>query len=123
MLGRFKDWKACLVVIGQTAHRLETNAHANFPLAENLAYQCIENGGRNMHMQIYLWLSGTILRQIQAPSSVSRERAESFLSIFRRTNADQKYHQWRQLTHLHITIARRRPSSLLRPSRVLRFPC
>ena len=46
--GRFKECKACLVVIGQTAHKLETNAHANFPMAENLAYQCVENGRRNM---------------------------------------------------------------------------
>ena len=42
---RFKEWKACLVEIGQTAHKLETNAHTNFPMAENLAYQCMENGG------------------------------------------------------------------------------
>ena len=31
--GRFKEWKACLVEIGQTAHKLETNARANFPMA------------------------------------------------------------------------------------------
>ena len=43
--GHFKEWKACLVEIGQTAHKLETNARANFPMAENLAYQCMENGG------------------------------------------------------------------------------
>ena len=42
---RFKEWKACLVEIGQTAHKLETNARANFPMAENLAYQCMKNGG------------------------------------------------------------------------------
>ena len=30
----------------QTARPLETNAHANFPMAENAAYQCMENGGR-----------------------------------------------------------------------------
>ena len=30
---RFKEWKACLVEIGQTAHKLETNARANFPMA------------------------------------------------------------------------------------------
>ena len=42
---RFKEWKACLVEIGQTAHKLETDARANFPMAENLAYQCMENGG------------------------------------------------------------------------------
>ena len=41
---RFNEWKACLVDIGQTAHKLETNARANFPMAENLAYQCMENG-------------------------------------------------------------------------------
>ena len=31
--------------IEQTASPLETNAHANFPMAENAAYQCLENGG------------------------------------------------------------------------------
>ena len=36
--GRFKEWKACLVEIGQTADKLETNARANFLMAENLAY-------------------------------------------------------------------------------------
>ena len=40
---RFKEWKACLVEIGQTAQRLETNTSAIFPKAENLAYQCMEN--------------------------------------------------------------------------------
>ena len=34
----FKEWKACLVEIVQTAHKLETNARANFPNAENVAY-------------------------------------------------------------------------------------
>ena len=31
--------------IEQTARPLETNAHANFLMAENAAYQCMENGG------------------------------------------------------------------------------
>ena len=31
--------------IEQTARPLETNAHANFPMAENVGYQCKENGG------------------------------------------------------------------------------
>ena len=30
--------------IEQTARPLETNAHANFPMVENAAYQCMENG-------------------------------------------------------------------------------
>ena len=30
--------------IEETARQLETNAHANFPMAENAAYQCMEDG-------------------------------------------------------------------------------
>ena len=52
--GRFKEWKACLVEIGQTAHKLETNARTNFPMAENLAYQCMENGGETCHTDIFV---------------------------------------------------------------------
>ena len=33
--GRFKEWKACLLEFGQTARKLETKAHANFPMAKN----------------------------------------------------------------------------------------
>ena len=40
---RFKEWKASLVETGLTTHKLETTARANFPMAENLAYQCMEN--------------------------------------------------------------------------------
>ena len=31
--------------IEETDRPLETNAHDNFPTAENAAYQCMENGG------------------------------------------------------------------------------
>ena len=52
---RFTEWKACLVEIGKTAHKLETNARANFPMAENLAYQCMENGGKKQaHADIFV---------------------------------------------------------------------
>ena len=44
-----------MVEIGQTAYKLETNARANFPMAENLAYQCMENEGRNMPTLIFFW--------------------------------------------------------------------
>ena len=37
--------ESLFVEIGQTAHKLKTNARANFTMAENLAYQCMENGG------------------------------------------------------------------------------
>ena len=37
--------------IEQTASPLETNAHANFSMTVNAAYQCMENGG-GKHAQI-----------------------------------------------------------------------
>ena len=41
--------------IEQTACPLETNAHANFPMAENPAYQCMENGGgKHAHIDIFV---------------------------------------------------------------------
>ena len=67
--GRFKEWKACLVEIGQTAHKLETNARANFPMAENLAYQCMENGVRNMPPLIFLLLTLAFRHNIERNSS------------------------------------------------------
>ena len=35
---------------------LETNAHANFPMAENAAYQCMENGG-GKHANINMFVA------------------------------------------------------------------
>ena len=66
---RFEEWKACLVEIGQTARKLETNARANFPMAENLAYQCMENGRRNMPTLIFLWLIVAFRLNIETNSS------------------------------------------------------
>ena len=41
--------------IEQTAHPLETNAHANFPMAENAAYQCMENGvEKHSHIDMFV---------------------------------------------------------------------
>ena len=52
---RFKEWKACLVEIEQTGHKLEKNARAIFPIAENLSYQCMENGGgKHTHADIFV---------------------------------------------------------------------
>ena len=67
--GRFKEWKVCLVEIGQTAHKLETNARAKFPMAANLAYQCMETGGRNMPRLILLWLTVAFRHNIETNSS------------------------------------------------------
>ena len=41
--------------IEQTARPLETNAHANFPMAENAAYKCMENGGgKHAHIDMFV---------------------------------------------------------------------
>ena len=41
--------------IEQTARPLETNADANFPLSENAAYQCMENGvGKHAHIDMFV---------------------------------------------------------------------
>ena len=66
--GCFKEWKACLVEIGQTAHKLETNA-VPISHAENLAYQFMENGGRNMPTLIFLWLTVAFRHNIETNSS------------------------------------------------------
>ena len=66
---RFKEWKASLVEIEQTAHKLETNARANFTMAENLVYQCMENGGRNRPTLIFLWLTVAFRHNIETNSS------------------------------------------------------
>ena len=67
--GRFKEWNACLVEIGQTAHKLETNAHATFHMEENLAYQCMQNGGRNMPTLMFMWLTVAFRYNIETNSS------------------------------------------------------
>ena len=44
-----------MVEIEQTARPLETNANANFPMAENAAYQCMENsGGKHAHFDMFV---------------------------------------------------------------------
>ena len=56
LLGRFKEWKACLVEIGQTAHKLETNARANLPMAEILIDISMygEWGEKHAHADIFV---------------------------------------------------------------------
>ena len=81
--------------IEQTARPLETNAHANFPMAENAAYQCMENGGgKHAHIDTFVAHCAyrVMLRKCQGPRWVPREHAECFLSIVGHTNAEQRYH-------------------------------
>ena len=104
--------------IEQTARLLETNAHVNFPMAENADYQCMENCGRkHTHIETFVAhcaSSGTMLRQSQRPRRVPSKHAECFLSIVHRTNAEQRYHLWGQLTLFYHKIVRRGPPSLYR---------
>ena len=44
------------------ARPLETNAHANFPMAENAAYQCMENGG-GKHANIDMFVAHCACRE------------------------------------------------------------
>ena len=67
--GRFNEWKARLMESGPTAQKLETNAHANFPMAENLSYQCMENGGTRMPTLIFLRLTVAFRYNIETNSS------------------------------------------------------
>ena len=51
----FQRIESCLVEIEQTARPLETNAFANFPMAQNAAYQCMENGGvKHTHIDMFV---------------------------------------------------------------------
>ena len=47
--------------IEQTSRPLKTNAHANFPMAENAAYQCTENGG-GKQAQIDMFMADSVCR-------------------------------------------------------------
>ena len=55
--------------IEQTARPLETNAHANFPMAENAAYLCMENGGvGNLPTLTGLWLTVRVRYNVETKS-------------------------------------------------------
>ena len=80
----------------QTARALETNAHANYPMAENAAYQCMENGGgKHAHIDRFVTRCACRIQcwdNVKDSGRVPRENAECFLSIVRHTNAEQRYH-------------------------------
>ena len=51
----FQGIEGCLVLIELTALPLETNTHANLPMAKNAAYQCMENGGgKHAHIDMFV---------------------------------------------------------------------
>ena len=68
--------------IEQTARPLETNAHTNFLMAENAAYQCMENGG-GKHAHIDMFVAHCAC-QVQCWDKVKDldESLENMLNVF-----------------------------------------
>ena len=68
--------------IEETARPLETNAHANFPMAENAVYQCMENSGRK-HAYIDTFVAHYACR-VQCWDKVKdlNESLENMLNVF-----------------------------------------
>ena len=68
--------------IEQTVRQLETNAHANFPMAEYTAYQCMENGG-GKHAHIDRFVAHCVCR-VQCSDKVKDldGSLENMLNVF-----------------------------------------
>ena len=56
--------------IEQTARKLETNANANFLMAENMAYQCMEDGRWNMPTLRLSWLIVCFRYNVETKSEI-----------------------------------------------------
>ena len=57
-----------MVEIEQTAHKLETNA--NFLMAENITYQCMEDGRWNMPTLRLSWLIVRFRYNVETKSEI-----------------------------------------------------
>ena len=64
----YRFYKACLMEIEQTAPPLETNANAKFHMSENVAYQCMENGGEKHATLTRLWLTVCVVYNAETKS-------------------------------------------------------
>ena len=68
--------------IEQTARPLETNAHANFPMAENAAYQCMENcGEKHAHIDMFVALCACRVQCIDNIKDLNGS-LENMLNVF-----------------------------------------
>ena len=65
-----KHQKACLVEIEQTARKLETKAYANFLMAENMAYQRMEDIWWNMPTLRLSWLTVRFRHNVETESKI-----------------------------------------------------
>ena len=53
-----------------TARKLETNAYTNFLMAENMAYQCMEDGRWNMPTLRLSWLTVRFRHNVETESEI-----------------------------------------------------
>ena len=113
--------------IEQTARPLETNAHANFPMAENAAYQCMENGGEK-HSYINMFVAHCACR-VQCWDKVkdldgSLENMLNVLSLLlvTRTLSNSTINGGNLRTST-IQLYEEFPPLLFRWLHVVRFPC
>ena len=68
--------------IEETACPLKRNAHANFPMAENASYQCMENGG-GKHAHIDRFVAKCVSRvQCLDKVKVLDGSLENMLNVF-----------------------------------------
>ena len=68
--------------IEQTARPLESNAHANFPMAENAAYQCMENDwGKHANIDRFVAHFACLVQCLDKVMYID-ESLESMLNVF-----------------------------------------
>ena len=113
--------------IEQTACPVETNAHANFPMADNAAYQCMENG-RGKHAHIDMFVAHCACR-VQCWDKVkdlygSLDNMLNFFSVLlvTRTLSNCTINGGNERTST-IQLYEEVPPSLFRQIRIVRFPC
>ena len=67
---RFKEWKACLVEIGQTAHKLRDKCPCQFSHGRDIVISMYGEWRRkNMPTLIFLWLTVAFRHNIETISS------------------------------------------------------
>ena len=113
--------------IEQTARPLETNAHANFAMAENAAYQRMENGG-GKHAHIDMFVAHCACR-VQCWDKVKDldGSLENMMNVFSvlliiRTLSNGTINRGNKRTST-IQLYEEFPPSLFRQLHVVRFPC
>ena len=113
--------------IEQTARPLETNAHANFPISENAANECMENRGeKHAHNDMFVVHCACRVQCWDRVKDLDGS-LENMLNVFSvllitRTLSNGTINGSNYLTST-IQLYKEVPPSLFRQLRVVRFPC